>query len=134
MTGLELDELNEHFDLIQKLIRVQEMYQNMEAKALGAQRITGMPHGTGISDKVGMLATELADLSGRITYLQNAIRESEKPIEEWVNNIEDDKTRMIFRLRFLHGYSWGEVAYYIGTGISEDTAKQVCYRYLKIIS
>ena len=41
---------------------------------------------------------------------------------------------MIFRLRFLHGYSWGEVAYYVGTGISEDTAKQVCYRYLKIIS
>ena len=131
---MELDELNKHLDLIEKLHDVQEMYQNMEAKALGAQKITGMPHGTGVSDKVGLLATELADLSGRITYLREAIRESAGPIEEWVNTIEEDKTRMIFRLRFLHGYSWGEVAYYVGTGISEDTAKQVCYRYLKIIS
>ena len=63
---MKLEELNEHFNLIQQLQELQQTYESMKAKALGAQRITGMPHGTGVSDKVGMLAAELADLAGRI--------------------------------------------------------------------
>lgn len=131
---MKLEELNEHFNLIQQLQELQQTYESMKAKALGAQRITGMPHGTGVSDKVGMLAAELADLAGRIKYMQDTIRKNAAPIEEWTNTIEDERTRIIFRLRFLHGYSWCEVADILDNRITEDAVKMVCYRYLKIVS
>jgi hypothetical protein len=105
----------------------------MEAKSLGAQKVTGMPHGTGVSDKVGMLAAELADMSARIDYLQEQVNESAAPIREWTNTIEDEWTRMFFRYRYLYGYSWAEVAAE-KKGLSEEAVKMVCYRYLEIVS
>ena len=131
---MKLEELNEHYNLIQQLQELQQTYESMKAKALGGQRLTGMPHGTGVSDKVAMLAVELADLSGRIKYMQDAVRKKAAPIEEWTNTIEDERTRIIFRLRFLHGYSWCEVADILDNRITEEAVKMVCYRYLKIVS
>ena len=130
MAGLDLSELNRHLDLIQKLQRVQELHQTVEAKCLGAQALTGMPHGTGVSDKVGALAAELADLSSRMDYLKKEVEKSAKPIEEYINSIDDDRTRLIFRFRFLYGLAWCEVADLMGPGTSEDAVKSAAYRRL----
>ena len=131
---MDLDKLNRHYEMIEKLRNMQEMYQSMEAKALGSQKLTGMPHGTDVNDKVSMLAAELADLSGRIDYLKEQVAESANEIREWTNTIEDERTRMIFRLRYLHGYAWCEVADLLPNRLSEEAVKLVCYRYLDITS
>ena len=120
---MDLAELNKHLALVEKLHAAQEIYRGMEAKSLGA----------GVSDKVGMLAAELADMSARIDYLQEQVNESAAPIREWTNTIEDEWTRMFFRYRYLYGYSWAEVAAE-KKGLSEEAVKMVCYRYLEIVS
>ena len=51
-------------------------------------------------------------------------------VTEFVESIENDQTRMIFRLRFLRCLTWGEVAAVIGGRNTEDGVKSACYRYL----
>lgn len=127
---MNLSQLNKHLELIQKLQKAKEIYQNISAKTLGATKIDGMPHGGGIGDKTGMLAIELSDLSARIKYLQAEIANNSFPIEEFINNIDDDLTRLIFRLRYLHGYSWKEISSLVGGKNTEEAIKMICYRYL----
>lgn len=127
---MNLSELNKHLDLIQKLQKAQELYQSISAKTIGASKIDGMPHGSGVGDKTGMLAIELADLSARIRYLKNEIENNMIPVEIFINTIEDDLTRLIFRLRYIHGYSWKEISSLIGGKNTEEAVKMICYRYL----
>ncbi len=127
---MNLSELNKHLDLIQKLQKAQELYQSISAKTLGASKIDGMPHGSGVGDKTGMLAIELADLSARIRYLKNEIENNMIPVEIFINTIDDDLTRLIFRLRYIHGYSWKEISSLIGGKNTEEAVKMICYRYL----
>ncbi len=130
---MDLAELNQHFELVRKLQSVQEMYEKIEAKSLGAQALTGMPHGTGVSDKVGMLAAELADLSSRRAYLMEQVEKSAGPVEAFIDTIENERTRKISRYRFLYGMSWGEVADMIGKETSEAVCKMDVQNYFKKI-
>ena len=84
----------------------------------------------GRRDKVGDLAVEIADMTERIRYLKEEINRAEAAVTEFVENIENDQTRMIFRLRFLRCLTWGEVAAVIGGRNTEDGVKSACYRYL----
>lgn len=127
---MKLEDLNKHLYLVQQLQETKELYQAMQAKTIGSQKLDGMPHGGGVSDKTGMLATELADLGERIAYQERMIRESEMPVEEFINSIEEERTRMIFRLRFLYGLSWCEVAHFVGKYVTEESVRITCYRYL----
>lgn len=66
----------------------------------------------------------------RIRYLREEIGQEESRVTAFISGIENDQTRMIFRLRFLRGLAWKEVAAVIGGRNSEDSVKMVCYRYL----
>ncbi|HJF02223.1 hypothetical protein [Flavonifractor plautii] len=92
--------------------------------------MSGMPHAPGVRDKVGDLAVEIADMTERIRYLKEEIDRAEAAVTEFVESIENDQTRMIFRLRFLRCLTWGEVAAVIGGRNTEDGVKSACYRYL----
>lgn len=129
---MTLKELNRHFTLRERLSRAKEMLASLQAAACpGAQVLTGMPHAPGVSDKVGDLAVEIADLEGRIQILMNELSMEERKINLFISNIENDQTRMIFRLRFLRCLTWGEVAAIIGGNNSESAVKNICYRYLE---
>lgn len=128
---MTLQELNEHLELKQKLDKVEAMYHEMEMRAYpGSPRLDGMPHGSGVSDKVGALGIELADLSARKKFLKAEVEKSEIPVAAYINTIEDDMIRLIFRLRFIHGYIWKDVADIVGGRNTEDSVRQACYRYL----
>lgn len=73
-----------------------------------------MPHSPGVRDKVGDLAVEIADMMERIRYLQEEINRAEATVTKFVESIENDQTRMIFRLLLLRCLTWGEVAAVIG--------------------
>ena len=128
---MTLKELNGHFALRERLARAKEMLASLQAAACpGAQVLTGMPHAPGMSDKVGDLAVEIADLEGRIQILMNELSLEETKINLFISAIENDQTRMIFRLRFLHCLTWGEVATVIGGHNTEGSTQKICYRYL----
>ena len=128
---MDLTQLNEHYSLVQKLNEAKELYATTEAKVLGSQKLTGMPHGSGVSDKAGALASALADISAHVSYLERLVAESEPPVEEFIDGIEDLQTRLIFKYRFLNGCTWWEVAGMFDAGTSDLAVKQICYRYLE---
>lgn len=128
---MTLQELNRNFELHVRLKKAKEMLQSLwDAAHPRGQVLTGMPHASGVKDKVGDLAIEIADLEERISYMEQEIACREQQISGFIQSIEDDYLRMIFRLRFMRGLSWKDVAAIIGGHNSEESVKSACYRYL----
>lgn len=129
---MRLIELNRYFELINSLVRTNELLENLRAAAYPASpTLTGMPHAPGVKDKIGDLAVEIADLKTRIEYIESEIEKQKTAVEEFVESIEDYYIRTIFRLRFKRGLSWKEVATLVGGRNTEESVKSACYRYLK---
>lgn len=129
---MTLEDLNQHLALRERLEKAQEMIVSLrEAAHPGSSRLSGMPHAPGVKDKVGDLAVEIADLSSRIEYLNAELARQAEPIEAFIAAIEDDQTRLIFRLRFLRGLSWKEVSQILGQYTSEASVKTACYRFFR---
>ena len=98
---MTLQELSQYYKLRERLKRDEEILESLRAAACpGAQNLSGMPHAPGVRDKVGDLAAEIADMTERIRYLKEEIGRAEAAVTEFVESIENDQTRMIFRLRF----------------------------------
>ena len=128
---MTLQELSHHFKLRERLERDTELLKSLEAAACpGAKVLTGMPHAPGVRDKVGDLAVEIADLKERIRYLENEIEVEEQEVTRFITAIPDEQLRVIFRLRFLRGLTWGEVAAVVGGRNTEEAVKSSAYRYL----
>lgn len=124
-------DLNCHLELLQMLAEDLELLASLEAAAgPKIQRLDGMPHAHGISDPVGNLAAEIADMRETVARRKAAVAKSEETIATYISTIEDSQTRMIFRLRFIRGMSWKEVAATIGGRNTEAGVKAVCYRYI----
>lgn len=130
---MTLAALNDHYKLVTKLTESREILQSLRDRAYpGASVITGMPHSPGVKDKVGDLASDIADMDARIGYLESEVKASEEHIMPYIQSIDDNRTRLIFRLRFLRGMEWKEVACVIGGRNTAESVKSVCYRYLSI--
>lgn len=124
-------ELDDHLELRQQLENDREMLAALEAAAgPRTQRLDGMPHTHGVGDPVSYLAVEIADMRETITRREATVARSEMAVEAYIQTIEDTLTRMIFRLRFIRGMAWKEVAATIGGGNTEAGVKMVCYRYI----
>lgn len=129
---MTLQDLSRCYKLREQLRRDENMLASFESKACpGAQVLTGMPRASVIWDKVGDLAAEIADMKERIAALRRAVAQEEQRLEALISGIEDDQTRMIFRLRFLRCLTWVEVAELIGGRNTESAVKNACYRYLE---
>ena len=124
-------DLDCHLELLQMLAEDLELLASLEAAAgPKIQRLDGMPHAHGISDPVGNLAAEIADMRETVARRKAAVAKSEETIATYISTIGDSQTRMIFRLRFIRGMSWKEVAATIGGRNTEAGVKAVCYRYI----
>lgn len=129
---MTLQELSQYFKLQEQLARDEEILESLRATACpGAQVLTGMPHAPGVRDKVGDLAVEIADMESQVERLQERVAQAEIRVSDFISTIENDQTRMVFRLRFLRCLTWGEVAAVIGGRNTENGVKSICYRYLE---
>lgn len=129
---MTLQEISQYMKLRERLERDEEILESLRAAACpGAQVLTGMPHAPGIRDKVGDLAVEISDMEERIRFLQKEIAQEKKSIEVFINTVQDERLRMIFRLRFLRCLTWQATADILGWAYSEDSVKRLCYRYLE---
>ena len=91
-----------------------------------------MPHAPGVRDNVGTLAVEIADMRTQVAFLEQEAAAQGKAVAQYIESIHDDQTRLIFRLRFLRGLGWKEVAVIVGGGNTEGSVKKVCYRHLDL--
>ena len=128
---MTLEKLNGYFRLLAQLNRAREMLASLEVAATPrSPQLDGMPHTPGSGDRVGELTAEITDMRDRVEALAEDTGQKRREIESYVDGIQDDQARHIFRLRFLRGLSWGEVAAIIGGGNTENSVKCICYRYL----
>ena len=94
-------------------------------------RITGMPHGTGISDKVGKYASQIADLKCLLDLnLKKCFFELNR-LTEYIQTVDDSLVRQIMTYRYIHGFSWQKTASSVGGNNTSDSLKKKLYRYLK---
>ena len=78
---MTLEDLNQHLGQIEELEKSQELLISLRNAAHpGAAVMTGMPHAPGVKDKVGDLATEIADLTEMIRHLEQQIAVQEPRI------------------------------------------------------
>ena len=57
-------------------------------------------------------------------------RQAAQVSEEYISNIDDVFIRISFRLRFLQGLTWKEVATVVGRGKAGSAVRGACLRYL----
>ncbi len=94
-------------------------------------RITGMPHGTGISDKIGKYAVQIADLKCLLDLnLKKCFFELNR-LTEYIQSVDDPLIREIMTYRYIHGFSWQKTAFNVGGNNTAGSLKKKLYRYLK---
>lgn len=128
---MTLAELNGHLDMLTQLQKAKEALQTMQVRILGAQNLDGMPHASEASRTTEKLAILLEGQLNDVMRLERIVDRSEKDVRAFVDAIEDNRTKIIFNLRFICGLKWEDVAAFIGGGNTADAVKAVCYRYLK---
>lgn len=129
---MTLQELNAHWKLKQQLAESEEILFSLHQSASPkSQVLTGLPHAPGIKDTVGELAAEIVEIERDIERMRCKIAASEQKIACFISSIDDPNTRVIFRLRYLHGLTWKEVAAVLGRFQTEASVKSTCYRYME---
>ena len=121
---MTLEELNALFDLRAELEELTEIRRSlMDAATKTTTKLTGMPHGSGVTDKIGGLASEIA--------VNTEIAEKEAVVSAWIDTIPKAKVQLVFRLRFLRGLQWKEIAGVVGTYATESIVKHTVYQFLR---
>lgn len=126
---MTLKELSQVYYLRKEIDRL-EAKINALSSGPGGSQITGMPgRGSKVSDPV-------ADTIERKSKYEDLLRSAHKrysaeldKLEQYIQSIEDSRTRQVFELRFEQLMSWQKVAEHLRT--SEYSVKHTCYRYLK---
>lgn len=122
---MNLTELNEHYKLICDLHNAECMLDNLCSLAEnGDASVSGSAPALELSD-------EIEDMKSRIKHYNEIRAHNEPGIRKYISGIASDQTRLIFKLRFLEGFMWKEIARIIGGGNRTENIKGYCYRYLK---
>ena len=108
MTKKELSQL---YYLKKEIRQQQKRLQELETAATSCtSKITGMPHGMGINDKISKYAAQIADLKGLLDLnLKKCFYELNR-INRFIESVEDSEIRMILTLRYTQNLSWRNIA------------------------
>ena len=107
---MTLQRLNEHLNMVLELQGAEERLSSMRSQILSAVNYDGMPHGHEVSRNTETLAIILQDQINDVNRISRMVENSEPEIRAFIDSIEDNRTKVIFKLRFLCGYKWEAVA------------------------
>ena len=128
MTKKELSQL---YWLNREIERDKERLAELESAAQpGAQKITGMPSGATVSDKIGSYAAEIADLKGIIDANISRCFYELNRLNRYIASVEDSQMRLILSLRYVSGLNWIQIAAAIG-GNTPDSIRMMHNRFLQ---
>lgn len=127
---MTLQKLNDHFDHKKKLHKAETLLESLYMAAYPQSALTGMPKMRVVKDRVGDLASEIAETSDCVKRMQEKVKADEREIESFLGTVDDLVIRTVLRLRFIRGLQWAEVAEVSGSG-DEDSVKKACYRYMR---
>ena len=129
---MDKKELNQIYYLEKEIDMWRKALSRIQSRSLlPSQEITGMPFGSGISDKVGNLATSEVDIKNKIEELQKKVYEEQYRLLKYIETIEDSLMRQIMYHRHVLCMKWNEVAMTIGGGNTEDSVRKAHDRFLE---
>ncbi len=129
---MTLKELSQLYYLNREIEMDQRRLEELRAKSTspGSPRFDGMPHSKSNVSKVERYAEEIADLGAIIAAKQQQCIHERNRLERYINDIDDSRLRMLFKLRFVNGLQWPQVAAHIGGNNTAKSVSKACYRYL----
>ena len=129
MTSSELKNL---YYLKKEIKQQQRRIAELEAAATNCStKITGLPSGKGISDKIGNYAAQIADLKALLDLnLKKCFYELNR-LDRFIQSVEDPLLRQILTCRFVNGYSWRKIAYTVGGNNTPDGLRVKMMRFLQ---
>ena len=114
------------------------VYQKREIRELETAatdctaKITELLHGTGINDKIGNYAAQIADLKALLDLnLKNVFMNSNALIDTFIQSVNDPLIRQIILYRFENNMSWNQIERVIGGNNNSESLRKKLYRYLK---
>lgn len=102
-----------------------------ERLGIKSPSLTGMPHGSGVHDKIGEGVPELVDKKNELEELIRGYQAEEDAINQWIDGIEDIQINLIMSLRFRERRSWHDVADEVGGMNTDDSVRKMVDRYLE---
>ena len=129
MTKKELSQL---YYLKKEIKEQQKRLSELEALATSCTaKITGLPNGNGVSDKIANYATEIADLKSLLDLnLKKCFYELNR-LDRFISNVKDSEMRIILTLRYSQGLSWQQIAQNMGVLGDGSTERKKHNRFLK---
>ena len=129
MTSRELKNL---YYLKKEIKQQQRRIAELEAIATNCStKITGLPSGKGIADKIGNYAAQIADLKALLDLnLKKCFYELNR-LDRFIQSVEDPLLRQILTCRFVNGYSWRKIAYTVGGNNTPDGLRIKMMRFLQ---
>ena len=129
MTKKELSQL---YYLKREIKEQQKRIKELEAAATScSSKIDGLPSGTGISDKIGKYAVQIADLKSLLDLnLKKCFYELNR-LNHYIQSVEDSQMRMILTLRYINGLTWRQIAKSLGVIGDGSTERKKLNRFLR---
>ncbi len=124
-------ELSQLYYLKKEIKEQHRRLEELETIAMSCTaKITGLPHGTGINDKIGNYAAQIADLKSLLDLnLKKCFYELNR-LDRYIESVDDPLLRQIMTYRFINGYSWSKISYMIGGNNTADGLRIKMMRFL----
>lgn len=127
---MDIQELNKYFDLVRKRSETQEILYNIQIMAEHMEQLVSDDDcSNGANSETAN--TTIAELEDQIECYDAEMIKRKPRIETFITGIDDIFIRTIFRLRFVQGLRWKEVAALMGGSNTDESMKATCYRYLR---
>lgn len=125
-------ELKQIYYIDREIRMWQQKLEELNNKSrIGAPRLTGMPNGTEIHNKVESDAIEKAEMSAVINGLLVKLQRQRREITEYIEGIDDSVIRQIMFCRYVHLMSWTQTALEIGGKNTADSVRKAHDRFLR---
>ena len=132
MTKKELSQL---YWLNREIEEEKRKLSELEAAAAGCTaKITGLPHVSGVHDKIGDLGILIAEQRDLINLkVRQSVIEYNR-LNRYIASVDDAQMRMILSLRYVNGLSWQEIAANMGQDGDGSTQRKKHDKFLHQLS
>lgn len=102
-------ELSKYYHLSMEIKDIEEQIRELEKTLIGSPILTGMPHGSGVSNPVEQKATLLINLKNKLEKRRSKSLMQLTKLENYIFSIEDTDVRLIFTKRYIQFKQWDEI-------------------------
>ena len=128
-----MQELSQYTALTARLEIAEKLLQSLQAAVRPeSQVIADIPYSAVVKSKISDLAAEINDLKARIEYLKREIKREGERLNEFIERIDSESLKAVFRLKYVRNLTWAQIAEIIG--YTEANTKAKTYRYIRSFS